>query len=104
MKNSYPVPYIQDTLNMLYGNSLFTTLNLLKEYHQIEARETSRLYNKCQTLPIHSFTFWTNKCPCILPTLLEHVLLYYIGKFVILYIDDNAIFSSTFEDHLSHVT
>ena len=53
---------------MLYGNSLFTTLNLLKGYHQIEAEETSRLYSTCQTLPIHSFTFWTNKCPFILPT------------------------------------
>ena len=53
---------------MLYGNSFFTTINLLKGYHQIEVEETSRICNTCQTLPIHFFTFWTNQCPCILPT------------------------------------
>ena len=39
----------------------------------------------------------------LLERLLEHVLRDYIGKFVILYIDDIPIFSASFEDHLSHV-
>ena len=34
---------------------------------------------------------------------MEHVLRYYIGKFVTLYIDDILIFSASFEDHLIHV-
>ena len=33
IKDSYPVPQIQDTLDTLYGNNLFTTLDLLKGYH-----------------------------------------------------------------------
>ena len=34
---------------------------------------------------------------------MEHVVRNYIGKFVILYIDDILVFSASFEDHLSHV-
>ena len=42
IKDSYPLPHNQDTLNTLYGNNLFTTLDLLKWYHQIEVEESSR--------------------------------------------------------------
>ena len=42
IKDSYPLPHIQDTLDTLYGNTLFTTLDLLKGYHQIEVEESSR--------------------------------------------------------------
>ena len=33
IKDSYPLPHIQDTLGTLYGTTLFTTLDLLKGYH-----------------------------------------------------------------------
>ena len=42
IKDSYPLAHIQDTLNTLYGNKLFTTLDLLKGYHKIEFEESSR--------------------------------------------------------------
>ena len=42
IKDSYPLPHIQDALDTLYGNTLFTTLDLLKGYHQIEVEESSR--------------------------------------------------------------
>ena len=42
IKDSYPLPHIQETLDTLYGNNLFTTLHLLKGYHQIEVEEGSR--------------------------------------------------------------
>ena len=42
IKDSYRLPHIQDTLDTLYGNNLFTTLDLLKGYRQIEVEENSR--------------------------------------------------------------
>ena len=39
----------------------------------------------------------------MLQRLLEYILRDYIGKFVILYIDNILIFSASFEDYLSHV-
>ena len=37
-QESYPLHYIQDTLDNLFSNNLFTILDLLNGYHQIEVR------------------------------------------------------------------
>ena len=47
--------------------------------------------------------FGLTNAPASFQRFLEHILWGYIGKFVILYIIDILIFSSTFEDHLIHV-
>ena len=107
IKGSYPLPHIQDTLDTLYGKNLFTTLDLLKEYHQIKAEENS-CEKKAFTTHIGLFQyillpFGLTNVPASFQHLLEHVLRDYIGKFVILYIGDVLIFSASFADHLSHV-
>ena len=107
IKDSYPLPHIQDTLDTLYGNNLFTTLDLLKGYHQIEVEEGSR-EKTAFTTHIRLFQyirlpFVLTNAPASLYRLLEHVLRDCIGNFVILYIDNILIFSASFEDHLGHV-
>ena len=107
IKDSYPLPHIQDTLDKLYGNNLFTNLDLLKGYHQIEVEENSR-EKTAFTIHIRLFQyirlpFGLTNAPASFQRLLEHVLRDYIGKFVILYIDVMLILSASFEDHLSHV-
>ena len=57
IKDSYPLSHIQDTLDTLYGNNLFTTLDLLKGYHQIEVEESSRKKTAFATHIGH-------QCPC----------------------------------------
>ena len=42
IKDNYPLPLIKDTLGTLYGNNSFTTLDLLKGYHQIKVEKSSR--------------------------------------------------------------
>ena len=107
IKDSYPLPHIQDTLDTLYGNNLFTPLDLLKGYHQIEVEENSREKSAFTThvglFQYICLPFGLINAPASFQRFLEHTLRDYIGKFVILYIDDILIFSSTFEDHLSHL-
>ena len=57
IKDSYPLSHIQDTLDTLYGNNLFTTLDLLKGYHQTEVEESSRKKTDFATHIGH-------QCPC----------------------------------------
>ena len=107
IKDSYPLPHIQDTLDTLHGNNLFITLDLLNGYHQIKVEESSREKTAFTThiglLQYIRSTFGLTNAPASLQRLLEHVLRDYIGKFVILYIDDILIFSASFDNHLSHV-
>ena len=114
IKDSYPLPHIQDTLDTLHGNNLFITLDLLNRYHQVKVEESSREKTAFTTY-IRLFqyirsTFGLTNAPASLQRLLEHVLRDYIGKFVILYIDDMLIISASFTvpplppcNHLSHV-
>ena len=92
IKDSYSLPHIQDMLDRLYGNNLFTTLDLLKGYHQIEVEESS-----CEKTAFATHVglfrdirlpFGLTNAPASFQRLLKHVLRNYIGKFVILYIDD----------------
>ena len=107
IKDSYPLPHIQDTLDTLHGNNLFITLDLLNRYHQIKVEESSREKTAFTThiglLQYIRSTFGLTNAPASLQRLLEHVLRDYIGKFVILYIDNILIFSASFDNHLSHV-
>ena len=107
IKDSYPLPQIQDTLDTLYGNNLFTTLDLLKGFRQIEVEESSR---KKTAFTTHTGLFQYIRLPFGLTNhsasfqwLLEHVLWNYMSTFVILYIDDILIYSTAFNDHHSQV-
>ena len=107
IEDSYPLPHIQDTLDTLYGNNLFTTFDFLKRYHQIEVEERIR-EKTAATTHVRLFQYirlplGLNNAPASFQRLLENIPQNYIGKFVILYIDNIPIFSSTFEDHLSRV-
>ena len=107
IKDSYPLPHIQDALDTLYGNTLFTTVDLQRGYHQIEVEESSREKTAFTThvglFQYIRLPFGLTNAPAPFQRLLEHVLQNYSGKFVILYIDDILIHSTTFDDHLSHV-
>ena len=81
-----------NSLDRLYGNNLFTTLDLLKGYHQIEVEESS-CEKTAFTTHVGLFRyirlpFGLTNASASFQRLLKHVLRNYIGKFVILYIDD----------------
>ena len=77
-KDSYHLPHIQNTLDTLYGNNLFTTLDLLKGYHQTEVKESS-CEKTAFTTHIGLFQyillpFGLTNAPASFQRLLEHVL------------------------------
>ncbi|XP_062699434.1 uncharacterized protein LOC134284508 [Aedes albopictus] len=56
VKDSWPMPVIEDCLNRLVGNRLFTAVDLFRGYHQIPISENSRRFTAFST-PFGHFEF-----------------------------------------------
>ncbi len=107
VKDRYPIPRIDDTLDYLHGARYFSTIDLFSGYWQIEIDEKDK-FKTAFTSEFGHFEF--NRMPfglCNAPgtfqRLMESILYELIGNFVLVYIDDIIIYSKTWEEHLRHL-
>jgi hypothetical protein len=89
------------------GSSYFTSLDLTSGYHQILISEEDRPKTAFRT-PFGHFQFKVlidglTNAPATFQTVMNSILHPYIRKFVVVYIDDNLIFSKTEAEHQAHV-
>ena len=104
VKDSYPLPRIDDSLDALGNAKWFSTLDLTSGYWQVEVHPndvaktafvtTSGLY-QFRVLP-----FGLTNAPATFQRLMECVLAGLQWRTCLLYLDDIIIFSSDFDDHL----
>ncbi len=107
VKDKYPLPRIDDTLDYLHGARYFTTIDLFSGYWQIEIEEKDK-FKTAFTSEFGHFEF--NRMPfglCNAPgtfqRLMESILYELLGNFVLVYIDDIIIYSKTWEEHMHHL-
>ena len=106
-KNSFPMPRIDDTLDMLHGKKFFSTLDLAAGYWQIELDEESKEKTAFITgqglFEFIRMPFGLCNAPATFQRLMNHVLRDLIGIRVLVYLDDIIIFSNSLEEHLTHL-
>ncbi|GJR11801.1 putative reverse transcriptase domain-containing protein [Tanacetum coccineum] len=107
IKNSYPLPRIDDLFDQLQGACCLSKIDLRSGYHQLRVREEDIPKTAFKTRYGHfEFTvmpFWLTNAPAIFMDLMNRVCKPYLDKFVIVFIDDILIYLKSEKEHEFHL-
>ncbi|CAK1584581.1 unnamed protein product [Parnassius mnemosyne] len=105
--DSYPLPRIDDTLNMLTGVKWFSTLDLKSGYWQVEIdpkdKEKTAFSTGKSLWQFKVMPFGLCNAPATFERLMELVFTGLIGDACLAYLDDIIIVGRTFEEHLQNL-
>ena len=107
LKNTYPLPRIQECIDKLGRASNLSSIDLLSGYWQLRVAENdvpktafNTRYGKYEFLVM---PFGLTNAPATFQTLMNSILRPYIDKFVLVYLDDILVYSNSEEEHLEHL-
>ena len=106
VKNSYPLPRIDDLFDQLQGACYFSKIDLRSGYHQLKVQAEDIPKTTFRTrYGHHEFTvmpFGLTNAPAAFMDMMNRICKPYLDKFVIVFIDDILIYSRNQEEHQEH--
>lgn len=107
IKDSYPIPRIDETIDALGGSRYFTTLDLASGYWQIPMAKNDREKTAfCANHKLYQFRvmpFGLTNAPSTFQRLMDTLLKGMTWKQCLVYLDDVIIFANSFETHLERL-
>jgi predicted aspartyl protease len=107
VKDAYPIPRIEDSLNSLSGAKYFSTLDLASGYWQVEMAEKDKEKTAFTThLGLYQFTvmpFGLCNAPSTFERLMENTLSGLQYSTCLIYLDDIIIFASDFQAEMTRI-
>ena len=107
VKDSHPIPNIQDVLDGLQGATVFSTLDLKSGYWQMplhkEDQAKSAFVTQSGCYQFRRLPFGLVNAPSQFQREMNRILSGLIGKICFVYIDDVIVYSKNPEDHPKHL-
>ncbi|PIK46429.1 hypothetical protein BSL78_16715 [Apostichopus japonicus] len=104
IKDAYPIPRIDESIDALHGTKWFSTIDLLSGYHQVAMEEADK-HKTSFTTPFglyeyNRMPFGLSNAPGTFQRLMQACLHDQFFTSVLCYLDDILVFSKSFDDHL----
>ena len=106
-QDAYPLPRIDYTLDSLAGSKLFTMLDLVSGYWQVEMEPADKQKTAFSTtkglFEFNIMPFGLTNAPPTFQRLMECILAGLSGAHCLVYLYDIIVFSTTFEEYLQQL-
>lgn len=103
-KDAYPIPRIDETLDILAGATLFSTLDLRSGYWQVEMdpkdQEKTAFCTSEGLFEFNMMSFGLCNAPATFQQLMDSVLAGLHWRNCLVYIDDIVVIGKSFDEHL----
>ena len=103
IKNKFYLPRVDDISNHLYGSKIFFKIDLRSGYHQIRIKKSDIAKTGFWSWLGHYeyvvMPFGLTNAHATLMTLINSLFCDYLGTFVLVFMDDNLIYSKNKDEH-----